>query len=159
MNQIELLTSYPYQPNFAAMATEYNSPLYRDFPSTSKLTREDLEELLGSSRQAGRTPSGGEDTATAEQEAYFEAFVDSLPEVRQLFDEHARLLKENEEKASELNRSTMDSRSGFRQTDLCSSPILVQPAIFHYKPNWKDSGQKLNNSMIELSQLKRNGLR
>lgn len=75
-------------------AGDFDSPLYRDFPSTSKLTRQDLEELLGTSR-------GGSGDASAADEAYFEAFVDSLPEVRAIFDEHARMLKENEDRAGE----------------------------------------------------------
>lgn len=66
----------------------FDSALTRDFPSTSKLTREDLEELLASSE--GRGSDGG---------AYFEAFVHSLPEVKAMYDEHAQLIKDNEDRA------------------------------------------------------------
>lgn len=86
------------------MAAQFESPLYRDFPSTLKLTREDLEELLSSPRE---TQSHSQQSSVsgdgASSEAYFEAFVDSLPEVRALFEEHAKLLRENEERACEFS--------------------------------------------------------
>lgn len=66
----------------------FDSPLSRDFPSTSSLTREDLEELLASAN--GQGGDGG---------AYFDAFVHSLPEVKAMRDEHVALIKGCEERA------------------------------------------------------------
>lgn len=77
-------------------SVSFDSPLYRDFPSTSKLTREELQELLGS---ADHDPQQAPPPSAPPNDAYFEAFVDSLPEVRQMFDEHARMLKDNESRA------------------------------------------------------------
>ncbi|CAO1615007.1 unnamed protein product [Parajaminaea phylloscopi] len=79
------------------MAAPFDSPLFRDFPSTSKLTREDLEELLG---RRGQAQAQSPDASGDNSEAYFEAFVDSLPEVRALFEEHSKLLRDNEGKAA-----------------------------------------------------------
>ncbi|CAO1633218.1 unnamed protein product [Sympodiomycopsis kandeliae] len=81
------------------MSTHFDSPLYRDFPSTSKLTREELEELLGQ-QGASNKPLSQQSTNDNDNDAYFEAFVDSLPEVRAMLDEHSKLLKENESKAA-----------------------------------------------------------
>lgn len=77
------------------MSVTFDSPLYRDFPATSKLTREELQELLGSldeQQQVGASQK-------QQNDAFFEAFVDSLPQVRQCFDDHRRMLKENESRA------------------------------------------------------------
>lgn len=90
------------------MSVSFDSPLYRDFPSTSQLTREELQELLGSDDQHHQ--QAGPSTQKQANDAYFEAFVDSLPQVRQAFDEHARLLKDNEARAGE--HDTLRSRSG-----------------------------------------------
>lgn len=74
------------------MQGQFESPLLRDFPSTANLSRQDLEELLGDDNEQG----GSENN-----DAYFEAFVDSLPEVRAMLDEHIQMLRSNEEKARE----------------------------------------------------------
>ncbi|CAO1636463.1 unnamed protein product [Jaminaea pallidilutea] len=72
------------------MQGQFESPLLRDFPSTANLSRQDLEELLGDDNEQG---------GSEKNDAYFEAFVDSLPEVRAMLDEHIQMLRSNEEKA------------------------------------------------------------
>lgn len=86
------------------MASQVDSILYRDFPFTIGLSREDLEELLGRPELQQQGQQGDAQQALDASNAYLEAFVDSLPEVRSLFDEHARLLKESEDKAGEYAR-------------------------------------------------------
>ncbi|PWN19136.1 hypothetical protein BCV69DRAFT_251465 [Microstroma glucosiphilum] len=82
------------------MASQVDSILYRDFPSTIGLSREDLEELLGRPEHQQQAQQRAAQQGLDASDAYLEAFVDSLPEVRALFDEHARLLKESEAKAA-----------------------------------------------------------
>lgn len=88
-----------------------DSVLYRDFPSTIGLSREDLEELLGRPEHQQQAQQGSAQQGLDASDAYLEAFVDSLPEVRALFDEHARLLKESEAKAGEWKRQGQSGRS------------------------------------------------
>lgn len=71
------------------------------FPQTSSLSREDLAALLGETSAAFHPSQAGLNAAEqrAEDEAFFEAFFHSLPQVKQLYEQHSSLLKENEVKA------------------------------------------------------------
>jgi ESCRT-I complex subunit VPS37 len=84
-------------------ALPLDTPLARDFPSTAQLSRQDLEQLLHGVR--ANQPAHQQQQPSAEaggfegQDAYFEAFLHSLPQVRQSIEEHEAILKANEEKA------------------------------------------------------------
>ena len=101
-------------------AVPLQTPLTRDYPSTSSLTRSDLVNLLGKwdPSRTSSSPwylqqhpqqhpnSGGskQTTATAPpmEEQAFEAFIETLPEVRAMRQESEALLRESEEKAGEF---------------------------------------------------------
>lgn len=72
----------------AAKSDGITTQLTTDYPTIANLSREDLEALAD-----GR--------GDPESEAYFEALIDTLPQVRALYDEHEALLRRNEELASE----------------------------------------------------------
>ncbi len=92
-----------------APAPPIDTPLARDFPAIAQLPRADLEQLLhgdasGSAfipAAATAATAAGSTTSLGGQDAYFEALVQTLPQVRQMTDEHERLLAEIEEKARE----------------------------------------------------------
>lgn len=91
------------------------TPLQRDFPAAAQLRREDLEDLLCDATD----PRERE-----EQHAYFEAFFDSLPEVRALYDQHARLLQRNEQAAGTSSRPPTD-----RRTDPPARNLALRPEL------------------------------
>lgn len=64
--------------------------LAAEFPSIAQLSRDEMREVLGESHD----PRIQEDQA-----AYFDALLHSLPEVRDLYDEHKALLERVEEQA------------------------------------------------------------
>ncbi|PWN53371.1 hypothetical protein IE53DRAFT_373042 [Violaceomyces palustris] len=69
-----------------------SSHLTNAFPSTSNLSRQDLESLLATSNDPEQR---------RKDEAYFEAFFHCMPQVRHLYQQHEALLKENERKAAQ----------------------------------------------------------
>lgn len=75
------------------------------FPQTVELSRDDLTALLGESSAHYQSQQSGKDLAEqrAEDDAFFEAFFHSLPQVTQLYEQHASLLQANEAKASSNN--------------------------------------------------------
>lgn len=87
-------TSYPPQHQHQPQPSSSDPAdiLLSQFPSTSKLTREDLEELL-------RNP------------AYFDAFVGTLPQVTELEQEHERHLRQNVQTAGKSLGTLSSARS------------------------------------------------
>lgn len=82
-----------------------DSPLIRNFPSTSDLSREDLEALVRANPQSqsqSQTQPSNQTLESQHDSAFFEAFFDSLPQVRELFARHEDLLRANETLAGEL---------------------------------------------------------
>ncbi|EPQ28357.1 uncharacterized protein PFL1_04184 [Pseudozyma flocculosa PF-1] len=69
------------------------TPLTAAHPSTATLSRNDIESLLG------ETSNPTDPSQLQRDQAYFEAFFHSLPQVRQLYHQHAQLLRQNEDKA------------------------------------------------------------
>ncbi|KAN0061001.1 hypothetical protein ACQY0O_006735 [Thecaphora frezii] len=73
-----------------------STPLTAAFPATSSLSRSDIESLLAQS------PNPTADPHQAQRDnAYFDAFFHSLPQVKVLYAHHAQLLKQNEDKAKQ----------------------------------------------------------
>ena len=81
--------------------TVLDTPLTRDFPSTAQLSRQELEQLLyGDPLHAAYTAAESGGTALSDaSDAYFEAFVNRLPQVQRMLDQHEALLESIEQKA------------------------------------------------------------
>lgn len=98
----------------ATTTTPLQTPLTHDYPSTASLTRSDLINLLGSwdpsrpsapwyqqlLQQQPGAPAASTPTAPIEEQA-FEAFIESLPEIKAMREETEALLRESEDKAGE----------------------------------------------------------
>lgn len=94
-------------------ASPLQTPLTHDYPSSTSLNRTDLVSLIGSwdasrpsapwyqAHQPGQKPPGASAPIAPVEEHAFEAFVESLPEVKAMRAETGRLMKESEEKAGE----------------------------------------------------------
>jgi len=103
---ISFISSSPPSPIMTSLPS-ISTPLTQTYPSTSELSRSDLESLARAIPQS--RPSQQEDEVPSNQSsesqhdsAFFEAFFDSLPQVRELFDRHEKLLEGNERLAGEL---------------------------------------------------------
>ncbi|KDN46652.1 hypothetical protein K437DRAFT_246455 [Tilletiaria anomala UBC 951] len=97
----------------ASTAVPLDTPLTRDFPPTAHLPRADLEQLLyGDSNERDHLGAAAVDAAISaqadplapppplqQQNAYFEAFVHTLPSVQRTIAEHDALLESIEDKA------------------------------------------------------------
>jgi hypothetical protein len=90
-----------------------HTPLTHDFPSTASLGRSDLIDLLGSwdpsrpsvpwyqQQRQQQLPTAPPLSVPLEEQA-FEAFIESLPEVKLLRQETESLIRESEDKAGKL---------------------------------------------------------
>jgi ESCRT-I complex subunit VPS37 len=86
------------------------TPLTHEFPSTSTLNRSDLLNLIGAwdaSRPSApwyqqQQQSSSSASAPPLEEQAFEAFIESLSEVRLMRQETEKLIRESEEKAGEI---------------------------------------------------------
>ena len=71
------------------------------FPQTAELTRDDLQALLAETPTSYHPQHPSANSSDhAVDEAFFEAFFHSLPQVQQLYRHHADLLKTNQDKAT-----------------------------------------------------------
>ena len=152
-------------------AAPLQTPLTHDYPSSASLTRTDLVSLIGSwdasrpsapwyqAHQPGQKPPGASAPIAPVEEHAFEAFVESLPEVKAMRAETGRLMKESEEKAGEDAECMLMEQT--HSNLACSHPVTLflycQLEIRRFNQNSSHSAARRRRFTIELERSSSNG--